>query len=55
MSENKTKLYDKGRSLSYRDTAREKMSIFFETTDTYYHPFREVCINNTIDEISNNF
>lgn len=55
MSENKTKLYDKGRSLSDRDTAREKMSVFFETTDNYYHPFREVCINNTIDEISNNF
>lgn len=49
------KLYDKGRSLSDRDTAREKMSVFFETTDNYYHPFREVCINNPIDEISNNF
>lgn len=49
------KNFDKARALSDRDTAREKMHVFFETTSNFYHGFREVAINNTIDEISNNF
>lgn len=49
------KKYDKVRSLDYREQARDKLHVWFGSRDNYYHGFREVCINNTIDEITNNF
>lgn len=45
---------DKIKSLSTRDTCREKLPIFYGSRDNYYHGFREIC-NNGIDEINNNF
>ena len=47
--------YDKVRSLDYRQQARDKLHVWFGSRENYYHGFREVCINNTVDEISNNF
>ncbi|WP_346938218.1 toprim domain-containing protein [uncultured Clostridium sp.] len=47
--------FDKIRALDDREKAREKLPIFFGSRDNFLHGFREVCINNTVDEISNNF
>lgn len=47
--------YDKARSLNDREQAREKLSVWYGSRSNYYHGFREVVINNPIDEISNNF
>lgn len=47
--------FDKVRALDDREKAREKLPIFYGSRDNYLHGFREVAINNTIDEITNNF
>jgi Type IIA topoisomerase (DNA gyrase/topo II, topoisomerase IV), B subunit len=51
----KMKTFDKVRSLDDREQAREKLPVWYGSRSNYYHGFREVCINNPIDEISNNF
>jgi len=47
--------FDKIRALNDREKAREKLPIFYGSRDNFMHGFREVGINNTIDEITNNF
>ena len=47
--------FDKVRSLDDREQAREKLPVWYGSRSNYYHGFREVAINNPIDEISNNF
>lgn len=47
--------FDKIRALNDREKAREKLPIFYGSRDNFMHGFREVAINNTIDEITNNF
>jgi DNA gyrase subunit B len=47
--------FDKIRTLNDREKAREKLPIFYGSRDNFMHGFREVGINNTIDEITNNF
>ena len=47
--------FDNVRALDDRQKSREKLPIFYGSRDNYYHGFREVGINNTIDEITNNF
>lgn len=47
--------FDKVRALNDREKSREKLPIFYGSRDNFMHGFREVAINNTIDEISNNF
>ena len=42
------------RSLTEREQARDKVSVWFGSRDNFIHPFKEV-IANSIDEISNNF
>lgn len=46
--------YDKGRTLSTREQARNELSIWFDDRSNYYHPIKEVLANG-IDEITNNF
>lgn len=47
--------FDKIRALNDREKAREKLPIFYGSRDNFMHGFREVAINNPIDEITNNF
>lgn len=47
--------FDKIRALNDREKARDKLPLFYGSRDNYLHGFREVAINNTVDEISNNF
>ena len=47
--------FDKVRALNDREKSRDKLPIFYGSRDNFMHGFREVAINNTIDEISNNF
>ena len=47
--------FDKIRALDDRQKSRDKLPIFYGSRDNYTHGFREVALNNTIDEISNNF
>ena len=42
------------RSLTERQKARDKVSVFFGSKDNFYHPFIEIVLNS-VDEISNNF
>lgn len=42
------------RSLTEREQARDKVSVFFGSRDNFYHPFIEVVLN-AVDEITNNF
>ncbi len=42
------------RSLSEREQARDKVSVFFGSRDNFYHPFIEIVLNS-VDEIRNNF
>lgn len=42
------------KKLSTREQARDKVSIWFGSSDNYYHPLKEVIANST-DEIINNF
>lgn len=50
-----TTTFDRVRALDDREQARQKLPIFYGSRDNYLHGFREVAINNTIDEITNNF
>ena len=47
--------FDKVRALDDREQAREKLPVWYGSRSNYYHGFREVCLNNPIDEICNNF
>lgn len=47
--------FDKIRALDDREKSREKLPIFYGSRSNKNHGFREVAINNTIDEISNNY
>lgn len=47
--------FDKLRILDDRQQAREKLPTFYGSRSNYYHAFREVALNNTIDEIENNY
>lgn len=47
--------FDKLRILDERQKARDKLPTFYGSRSNYYHAFREVGLNNTIDEIENNF
>ncbi|WP_075810114.1 toprim domain-containing protein [Clostridium perfringens] len=47
--------FDKLKILNEREKAREKLPTFYGSRSNYYHAFREVGLNNPIDEIENNF
>lgn len=47
--------FDKVRALDDREQARSKLPLFYGSRDNYLHGYREVAINNTIDEITNNY
>lgn len=47
--------FDKLKILNEREKARDKLPTFYGSRSNYYHAFREVGLNNTIDEIENNF
>lgn len=47
--------FDRIRALNDREKSRDKLPIFYGSRDNFMHGFREVAINNTIDEIVNNF
>ena len=47
--------FDKVRALDVREQARQKLPIFYGSRDNYLHGFREVAINNPVDELVNNF
>ena len=47
--------FDKLRILDHREQAREKLPTFYGSRSNFYHAFREVALNNTVDEIESNF